>query len=67
VKGEEDFIETGGWYNGNDNSLNVMLDGRADGAVYDAPVIITLTPSEEGLIVVETNSWSLPQGLVFKR
>jgi hypothetical protein len=44
-----------------------MLDGRADGTIYDAPVVITFAPSEGRLIVVEANNRFIAGGDVFER
>jgi hypothetical protein len=67
LEGAEDYVETGSWRDGKDGVVNVMLDGRADGTIYDAPVLITFTPSEGKLIVVEANNRFIVGGAVFER
>jgi hypothetical protein len=67
LKGAEDYVETGSWRDGEDGIVTIMLDGRADGTIYDAPVLITFTPSEGKLIVMEANNRFIVGGDVFEQ
>lgn len=67
LKETEDYTETGSWYTSDNGAINVMLDGRADGAIYDGPVLITLAPSEGKLLVVESNDPFLTKDKEFEQ
>ncbi|HXW00905.1 MAG TPA: copper resistance protein NlpE N-terminal domain-containing protein, partial [Anaerolineae bacterium] len=53
LNGEAPIVETGTWQDNSDGTATVMLTGRADGTVYEAPSIIKFKLENDTLTAVE--------------